>query len=772
MYTIKQYLENIILLTSSLVIKHHNIGTVINTGLFVNNGLVPPEDYHEWKYYLNLSGQKHSTNNDVLITLVETDEVVSLTKDILIEYPGTQEELDSRLSSYKALIKEYPNDIAYINGCINPVDIDEAIAAPDGAIVGWSKLYVEPQEYSLIRELSEEIRLFFSRWYIREYNITDELYMASVLAVLYTTIPGMISNIRMKDSFTSEANSFHVEHFFRSHLDLWDNVKYLKKTTIWWLYTNLIPLINNVGTNETFNTVVDKIFTANGIGLGKYTLTRDTLTYNNTSDITLPAFEQSQALIRIDPLNEYFRTIDNTLSIPEIVKLEIANTEVNPYTEEVVLDTLTNDTVRTVGELVTVEQPTKVIDFGRIDLFKIYNNNLVEAILDTWLQNAFADKYIYNTVFTDPNTKINYELDAKTGISLFYYLLFNKFGDTNPNVQYMRYRNILVNKITTAELELNTLSATGTNYVAGIISESLPRRPARIRNANDFSKYIEKQINLYQKVWSIDSNVNNMFLSANIKNMVFKVYKRGSINLLNRTGYKLVDFLTNSGINITIDAGYDIDLTLVKLFKEFTGYDIHREVLLAGVYDNLRGLLNKLSSYTVQTIPPDIQSNDTESPYSTIAVNQTDTAYIQVRDASVISPYEPISGGITAGANDFWDNAEASISGENSLELFQIGTDPVIVGYSEDVAIAHAVDLKGVLHVELLRDNYNPYAPNTMVEANTELLMTQGFAQDAGIAPNVTVQPTSNDVLVESYNQAVGVDVSINTEIIGSNYQT
>ncbi len=270
MNSLDNYYRDIIALTNTMVIKIPDVAVAIN------NGLVEQYDYDigyeakYWKYYLNISGQKHPTNNDVLIKLRETGDSVSLTKDILAIYRNTREELLKNGAYYKALVAQYPDEIQYIHGCMLPVDIYYAIEAPTGTILNYNTRLVHSQEYRLIPELQKHIQTFLARYNISEYSIADNLYVPSMLGTLYASIPIKIATIRTNLSNTAEVHPFHLEQYFRSHMDLWDDITVLNKKSLYWLYRNLPTLLKHTGKQATFDKILSKIYDANDVGVGEY----------------------------------------------------------------------------------------------------------------------------------------------------------------------------------------------------------------------------------------------------------------------------------------------------------------------------------------------------------------------------------------------------------------------------------------------------------------------------------------------------------------------
>ena len=83
MYSIEQYNKETIRLVNSLVIKVHHIAIAMNRAIAHKYDTLITDDIRQWKYYLNLSGQPHWSNNTVKIYVMETGTVEELTKDLL-----------------------------------------------------------------------------------------------------------------------------------------------------------------------------------------------------------------------------------------------------------------------------------------------------------------------------------------------------------------------------------------------------------------------------------------------------------------------------------------------------------------------------------------------------------------------------------------------------------------------------------------------------------------------------------------------------------------
>jgi len=778
MYTPEKYMNDIILLSKSLGIKHHDIGIVINMGIYATTGNKPNEDYKTWKYYLNFSGVAHNTNNKVMVSPVEGDPSTELTTGMLDAHPATRLELDSRTSMYKNLILEYPDDIMYIDGCICPVDIHTAIEARDGTVLSYSKQYVEPQEFSLIRELSNRIHGFFSRWYIKEYNITDSLYMSSIMGVMFANLPNLIADIRLSDINTAEAHSFHVEHFFRSHLDIWDSVQHLNEATQRWLYKNLVTLINNVGTEETFNTVINKIFAANGIGVANYKLNQAKLTHKLSPTVYESVFVRNEPVVTTNNLTDYYRTSTPDMSLRDVVAKQMALSTLDPVGSPYSQNTLEMITKKDITLDITRIQDTKVIDFGTIELFKLYNNDIIGLSLDIWLDLAISGRYTNLVKLVDPNNKDIYALTPYTGIILFYYLFNMKLGLPDDPIDSIRYTNMVDTKISKSTLNKQLITATGTSYATDIIMTELANISSvynkHIKDVSDINNIINMYTKMYSDVWTLDSNVNNSFLSGNIKRMVERAILKNSINITNGNGpIPLGTLLSDNGIVINITSGYDIDKTLSTIYKSFIGTSLHKEAIIAEIYSSHRKLLNKLTSYTLQVIPPVVTAGAMTAPYSTISTVQADAGYLKVMNANIIKVIEDNKSTISSSGDDYID--QLFCVSDRIINMVIDSTSEIKL-YSKklSVDVDKAMHMRGITMAQIVRGSYDIYAPeHSIIYSKQTRLSDATVTSDSNIVirrdsiGNPMIFTKMQDTLIDS---AEVTNTIADVEVLASSY--
>lgn len=606
MYTIEQYYSDIHLLTNSLVVKLSDAGIAVNLGLIKRYNLDESEvPKNNWKYYLNLSGQKHSTNStSIQIVIIETGLPVELTPTVLETYPVSRTELLKYGSYYQGLITKYPDDISYINGCIQPIDINIALSAKDGTILAYNTNLVEYAEFSLIREIEKFINSFLARWHVVDFMLTDELYYTCLLGVLFANIPNKIANIRSSKINTAEVCSFHMEHFFRSHLDIWDDITGLNNASKYWLYKNIRYLIKHRGTAETFQLLLDNVFDANNIGIGEHILFKiDPTLIDNTSDVTQAIYNKSTVKFLGTAKNKSYHFDSNTdLTVDEIINLEMTDKSIEvAYSQDQIQHIATN-TDNDVNNNTIFKQKTKIIDINVPQLFKMYTSDYILTIMDNWLYYSVNGSFNKKEVYLEPNTKRSFTLSPYDG-----YLLLIKFLLKLNNEDTASITNITT-KILKTTLDktslLNNLFNSGdlSNITDDIIS-LVPNDPtSTVVNKDSFSSYINNIVELYKYVWVSDCNMNNPVNSANIKIVSNRLFNNETVVISNTDNVSIDSILISKNIIIPNTISFDTISAIKELFLTFTGIDIDAYTTIEQNNASYIDIITKLTSYTVHAI--------------------------------------------------------------------------------------------------------------------------------------------------------------------------
>jgi len=659
MYKLETYLQEINTLANNLIYKSSAVAVQMNEHVAYVTGSVPSDNKHTWKYYLNLSGTKHSTNSDVKITLLEDNTTVSLTKDVVNLNKTTRKEL-RRFSTYtRDLFNSYPDDILYIMGCIYDIDINTAIEAAEGVILAYPTSYVEPREISFIREIQDHIQGYLYRWDVIDYSITDELYNTATYLNIQTMLPGTIFNIRLNNTNTYQTHSFFIEHKLRSTLDIYEEAKTLKDEYIFKLYKNVDYIAANVGKDSTLKYILEEILNPNNVGVGNYTITTTLPTdNNNTTNLEEATYISTDNVLHARALNDsYDNSAAETLNIKDLVKLELSETGTYSDYEDIatsIVDAEYDKTNNTIGD----NNITKVLDINIIKIFKMYGNDPVISVLDHWLYFIKNNMFSMLGEFVDPNTAVTYSLTPEQGYKVMLYMLLKVVGLENTTIQQLNYGKVIDTTLTKVDLLQNLFNQSQTEPLADTIINNTPNAISVITNVDTFKTYHSELEDLYTKLWLIDSNVNNGVQSSNVKYMARKLCKSGSYNITD-VPKSIVDILAESGVVLSMSSDYNYYESFLAVIKTFTGVTIDNYGEIKELLDNYTSLLTKVTSYTLKTIKTGNDLNSLYVPYSTIEAYRPDEGIIAVLDAEITKALEDNNSVLHTEGNDFVDSGRA-----------------------------------------------------------------------------------------------------------------
>ena len=213
------YIDECIQLAETLNIKSESTASSINDYMLIKYGPLSfdPDNPRTWKYYLNACGEYHATDPVLKIKSLDTQVEIDFTKANLNIHTETKRAYQYGSRYYTDLLLKYPEHKAIIHGVLYPAEMNKIIDQPNGTIMSYAPFLVEENEYSLIEEINEWLVGFHHRWYNKQFNISDSWYSAAVLGLMYTQLVSLILVLRLRKCMSSEAHSFHVKQYLKSH---------------------------------------------------------------------------------------------------------------------------------------------------------------------------------------------------------------------------------------------------------------------------------------------------------------------------------------------------------------------------------------------------------------------------------------------------------------------------------------------------------------------------------------------------------------------------
>jgi len=766
MYTTDQYIKDTINLTKSLIIKFDDVATAIKNGLLINKQIDDGDDKRNWKYYLNISGEKHITNNDIVVFCIELNTEIILDKNVSINYPLTYDRIINNKEVYDLITNTYPDDIDYLRGMLYPVDIDVAINANDGTILNYNKTYVEHQELSLIRELTTHVEHYLNRWHVKDYIITDELYLASMLATLYGGLVNKVLNIRLSKILTSEVHTYHIEHYFRSHLDLWDDITVLTPESRIWLYNNIRYLQKHIGKENTLKVIVDKIFTANEVGIGEIVLDSLDLEINedNYGDLSKPLYDYSEKKLISKALNDNYNNDDNiNRSISSVVTAEMLN--------DTTIDTdiVKNDLNYYIGNVNAAldkyklyKQQTKLLDINSYNIFKIDNDVLARVLFDNVMYYGFTTDNTNVIKFKDPNTSTYYDITPKQGSVFLLKLILDSAGLDIPISEYNCF-SLLDDTLTYDQLNANTLSPTDNEYILNLLLDNVPTYPDLGSGVTTFRDYVESVLDYYTKCNIITSNLNNTTLITTTKVANEQIIKRVKIDLTSNGVAKTpTELLDDDNIVFDTNGNYNYKSSIRELILTITGVDIDQYSAIEDFINSFISILNKLTSYTTQVTRNIEDSEPLTTQYNHLNINNTSVGIVTLLEGEIVHALEPEFVWTKQYANDFIDSLNTFIL-ENDVNMTtSINCGEGIAYTTDTLKDINAVVTTPNMTVELLCGFIDYYRPGMSI---SDYGQNTNDATLLDLGDNSSSRTTNNDIINVTYIDGVtSQEMTISTE--------
>lgn len=430
---------------------------------------------------------------------------------------------------YKQLAERYPEKEDLILSILNPAETDIVLACEDGDILvagGYFRRHIvdalgtrvsyqlrkednrdddvliEANEDNLIPRMQEWIKAFMIRWHNRDYVLTDDLYMASFLGVLYLYLPRVIINIRVSNCHTPQVHSYHVQEYLESHGQLGKYTPYLSLKEVLWLYRNVRYLEENSGKQEVFNAMVDNIATPSRIPIYGYSL-RHNLSKLPKLSLTYSDMQEPIPRARREIINfQYLGAGPETISIAKLLEKEKAIAKGNAEN----LDVVAYDVSRSVINSRDNELETKLIESKMLDTTDRLPYPFADVLVNYWLFCASHGTYNGTVFVTHPVTNDRLSLTPLNAFVLALYC-YNR-----------AYANITLEKIPVVNARIIPRSATFTPSPALALKPSI----SEAQNVVD-SKFLGVTPERTIEYW-LDADTSKTIVYPEVADTVTRMY--------------------------------------------------------------------------------------------------------------------------------------------------------------------------------------------------------------------------------------------------------
>lgn len=593
----KAYIMDTIAFARTIIVKCEDVALLDNRLIKKYYDIDAGTDKTQWRYYLNLNGQYHSTDDIMTITSLDNGDTIEFNKSNLEIHLATKRAYRLGSYHYTRLVARYPHQSNLISGIINPISPSESVPAKNYQILRYNTDYVLWNEHQLIPALQEFIYGPIKDSFKTEYVYTDNLMLTLLVGHLHKSLIEAILSIRNEADGTRFAHSFYIWSRLNSlglssiYKDVLDN-----KQTMW-LYRNLSWVLRKLGRKGTFDNLMDILLSYKKIPMVKYDVLQ-------TTDDMLTTFEPTTQFLST-PINltKEFGTSTKLFSVNQIAIKQKTLAEDN----ELLLSQSVEDTDYAVKYGLYSEMPTKVLESTMIDTTMRNPDNVMKVLHNEWVYLTFNNLYNINHDVTDIRTGQKIKLTTTEAFILWNYLIRKTvFGKTPGTIGEYEYR--FVRKITPPTVsELRQLGH------KDILTEQICKDILNVKI--DFPRIItpdgffSKSKEVFDGMWEhkkLYSTPPNLFISAQRKNAVDACYDVGLAKLTDIETYE--EWLDQMGLDFSSYSDEELLDLGWSIWIKVTGWENVNYMTIGDQQKSMINLMQSLTSYTVQYVG----STDTE----------------------------------------------------------------------------------------------------------------------------------------------------------------
>lgn len=438
--TFDLYFNKIMLLCDTMVIKHSYLAKIINQGISLNsNNKIPIDSVNPqtWKYYMNLAGEYHQYDKERLLKLTDGQHEymrikiagdyepieVDFTRDLLNgpnADPATANEYKYGTQYYKELVARYPDFEELILGIIYPVDYSISIPAKDGTILRCGEYrrqkstsnpnlhfysrdednifnsisLIEEQEDDLIPDIQRYIDTYLSRWINHDFVAIDDLYFHTIWSIMFALMPSTVINSRLRANKTNQVHTYHIRELLDSHGYLGRHVDHLNIDVVLWLYRNIEYLDAYMGMQETFDKIIENVFTKSGIPVRAYLLGQDS---SKAQLGQLPELVGYEVPLNMSSVGQ---VLDHRYSVSDLLDKELGLARNNAEVKDDSLEHMQFEGARASGDLFN----TKLLESTVVDYSNYIPYQIQEVLLNMWAYSISKGTYRGTAYVTHPKT--------------------------------------------------------------------------------------------------------------------------------------------------------------------------------------------------------------------------------------------------------------------------------------------------------------------------------------------------------------------------------
>jgi hypothetical protein len=717
------YVNDVIGLARTMVIKFEQVAEATNNLVIQKGGQaeVDQNNRRTWKYYQNISGVYNSTDTPMYVQSLDGNGEILFSKQALSTNPGTKAAYVYGSYYYRELVAKYPDQQLLILGVIYPCDIDEAIAAEDGTILAYPSFLVEEHETEFIPKLQTWIYNYVSRWVVKAYAITDDLYVASYVAQLTMNLIPAIMNIRLAACKTNQAHSFHISQYLRSHGFLDFYLAELTREQTLTFYRNIKYYVRNSGFKDTFEQLIEVLMTKRDLPVYEYVFTQNSssIAYTDPDILTdlypTALFERRplNAAATRQPLSSH--TVSDVLGV--ISKAAPSNDLWRKGHEERIVNQFKDAPTSVLKtKIIEVGLPRSAVNAARTPSY-VYQQQ--------WMALAASGAYDSWITITPPGTDVPLQLTQPKALALWIYALYRSAALPTSSPDYValtRVPMITLDQVATrnlptkADLRKAISSVVSTSAFDEMYSYAV-QAPALIQSQADFKTFCGElyAFDLAQyRLYSSQEDARARGQLELVSSRIHESYKTSIVGLTetvgqNQVGITYVDFFNQIGFNPSTYSAVEFYELATTLFKNATGFDLDSVDNPLNIQRAMVALLQQLSSYSILVVTNTELSDERNAGMQAVRLSNyagqmRELSYVETAPIAMASKGRAVTSELTVVDVTLHlpeDFANTSVASAAEVELPNIHTHP----YGSAVSWKRMVET-GIL----IKTDADPYA--------------------------------------------------------------
>lgn len=587
----KLYLNNVFALAGTLVVKSKYSAERINNRLTALYGAsaVDSNQPATWKYYLNICGNYHPTDPQITIRSLDTLQLIAFTKTNLLTHTATARAYQYGSRYYRELLAQYPDHENLILGILYPANMSQVLDAPDFSVVAYPSHLVEPNEESLIRNINTWLEKFYHRWNVSAFHLTDELYGASLLGVMYSQLTPLILTLRQRACKTPEVHSYHVRQYLASHGMLDVYLSQMTQKQALFFYRNINYIERHSGKVSTFEWLTEKVLTDRGLPLVEYEMRHETT--------DMPEELTPKVVFSTNPLNRIGSKSTTGISTTAIMAKEIAVASGN--FERIAISS--SSTERNLKYSLQGKVKTKVLESSLVQNADSSTQSIQETALSLWGYMAATGRYAIYTRVKNPITGEELTLSMLQAYHYFFYaycMVHARPLETVPLV-YAQF---------VPRIPAPTLSEVLNHVDTGYVSEekiielmSLNPNITSFVNTEMFKEGCQQVFSSINQQATMVAQEEHFYARGLMHGAFAKQYSDYLLTT-SETGENIKAYFSSIDIPTTGFSDLEWQQIYLDLFQSCTGFDMQAAIQTSDLQKAMVRLMTQLSSYSVQFV--------------------------------------------------------------------------------------------------------------------------------------------------------------------------